>query len=90
MKSMEPKKKGEQKMIGFETDNNRYYVNTAARIVTGGKLGEQVRRFRTMRCFEGASGYILFEDGAELKTSPVRKILSAANMDVPVFGRPLR
>lgn len=77
-------------MVGFETENSRYYVNPAARIVTGGKLGDQVRRFQTMRCFEKMPGYILFEDGTDLKTSPVKKILSAENMDVPIFGRPLR
>lgn len=77
-------------MIGFETDNSKYYVNLAARIITGGKLGGQIRKFRTMKCFEGMPGYILFENGAELKTSTVRKVLSATNMDVPVFGRPLR
>ena len=87
---MEFKKERRTKMVGFETENNRYYVNPAARIVTGGKLGDQVRRFRTMRCFEKMSGYVLFEDGTELKTSPVKKILSAENMDAHIFGLPLR
>lgn len=63
-------------MYGFETRNSRYLYD-GDRMLTGEKLGNGKKKFRTLRCFVSVPAVIDFEDGTHLETSEVVRVLGA-------------
>lgn len=67
-------------MIGFETGNNRYFVDQRRCLISGGVFNNAMR-YKELKVFEKMPATIILEafPGKPIVTSPVSRILTAFN-----------
>lgn len=62
-------------MIGFETLNNRYYVDLAEKKVVGGKIGNEFKKYEKAIIIVGRPAEFFFKDSAPMRTSTVQNYI---------------
>lgn len=62
-------------MKQFTTENNTYYINESIKMLSGGILGNDVKKYVVARVELHHGGYFEFADGSTLETSTIVEIL---------------
>ncbi len=61
-------------MKSFKTENNTYYINETVKMLSGGILESEVKKYVVGHVVQGNPAYFEFEDGTTLTTSTVMGI----------------
>lgn len=61
-------------MKEFKTENHTYYINERVKMLSGGIIDPEVKKYTESHIIKGDSAYFEFEDGTALKTSTVTEI----------------
>lgn len=66
---------GSYEMKQFTTKNNTYYINESFKMLSGGILGEDVKKYVVAKVELNHGGYFEFTDGSVLETSTIVEIV---------------